>query len=335
VAASAALRRPSFAIDDSVNSSRQVGKLCRQSRRIKVETMKFIIPKNQRALGNRRTPFALIALSALCAALPVVLPQPAQAKPIMDTSEVWPGRRVVLVLPLQLSDNWNADPQWGQRLLRPSEHLLRRALEATGKFSVIQTYQFDPVLQRALQDKLIEKSQLDAMVETPTLQTASGILDKLGFPLKPLIADFRLEEVRSSGDAKAPSVQVQVLGKLYELNSEAAQQTKVFTSDPIKKRGSQFDQVLEATDNALRMVANEFVRPPAEIALPRIEPSKVAPKPTGKKPVKPVKSVKPTPVTPAVAAPVSPASPNAPITPPPTVVGPPLTAPIDPTFNTK
>ncbi len=288
--------------------------------------MKFIIPRKQPAHGSTRVSCALILLSALCAAFPVIQSKPAQAKPAVSTSEVWPGRRVVLLLPLKLSDNWNADAVWGQRLLRPSEHLLRRALEDTGKFSVVQTYQFDPVLQRALQDKLIEKAQLDAMVEAPTIQSASNILDKLGFPLKPLIVEFHLEEVRSGGDVKAPSVQVQVLGKLYELNSEGAAQTKEFTSDPIKKRGSQFDQVLEAADNAFRMVANDFVRPPADIALPRIEPAKTEPKPTGKKPVKPVK---PSPVAPSAAPPIAP---NAATTPPPTVIGPPLTAPIDPAF---
>lgn len=300
--------------------------------------MNFIIPRKHRGNGTKRVQSALIALSTLCGGFLCIQSKPAQAKPFVESSEAWPGRRVVLLLPLQLSDNWNADPQWGQRLLGPSEHRVRRALEATGKFSVIQTYQFDPVLQRALQDKLIDKTQLDALVATPTLQTAGGvggILDKLGFPLKPLIADFRLEEVRSSGDPKAPSVQVQVLGKLYELNSEAAQQTKVFTSDPVKKRGTQFDQVLDAADNAFIMVANEFVRPPAEIALPRAEPAKTTPKATGKKPVKPARPNTMVPpadssVSPAAAVGAAPA-----ITPPPTVVGPPLTAPIDPTLNPK
>ena len=305
--------------------------------------MNFIIPRKQHSHCSKTIRYGLLMLAAASAVLPVAPTRYAQAKPVVSSAEVWPGRRVVLLLPLQLSDKWNADALWGQRLLAPSEHRLRRALEATGKFSVIQTYQFDPVLQRAMQEKLIDKAQVDAMVEKPTLQTATGILDKLGFRMKPLIADFHLEEVRSSGDPKAPSVQVQVLGKLYELNSEAAVQTKIITSDPVKRRASQFDQVLDAADNAFVLAASEFVRPPAEIELPRVEPPKIPVKAPVKAPVKtPAKPVKPTPpkttkppVAPSPAPVVKPAPIPAPTPPPPTVVGPPLTAHINPVFNGK
>lgn len=209
---------------------------------------------------------------AVAGLLPVL---PASAAPRESVArEVWPGRRVVLLLPLQLSDNWNADPAWGQTLLRSAEFHLRRALEDTGKFSVVQPYRFDPILQRALQEKRggIAKDQVDELIDKPSLQSASGVLANLGFELTPLIADFRLEEVRASGSAKAPAVQVQVLGKLYDLNSQEANQTKVFTSDPIRTQGSQFDTVILAAANAFKMVSREFVKPPADVALPRVEP---------------------------------------------------------------
>jgi len=273
---------------------------------------------------------------------PLLCASSAQAKPPVATTEVWPGRRVVFLLPVQLSSNWNIDPQWGQRLLPEAESRLRRALEATGKFSVIQPYRFNPMLQRALQEKRIDQAQLDAAVDTPSLQSASGVLDKLGFALPPLIAEFRLEEVRASGTEKAPSVQVQVLGKLYELNSESAAQTKVFTSDPIRGRGTQAEQIIDATENAFRMVAAEFVRPPAEVELPRIDPPKTPEGETGakgaatgkpgKKPTTGTTKPATTPATPAT--PVSPAAPTAPpSTLPPVVVGPAPQSPVNPTFN--
>src|SRR5689334_3144615 len=124
--------------------------------------MNFIIQRKQhpRRLGAARYGLLMAAAASGFFAAPS---KPVHAKPAaVSTAEVWPGRRVVLLLPLKLSDNWNADPLWGQRLLKPSEHRLRSALESTGKFSVIQTYQFDPVLQRAMQEKLIDKAQVDA-----------------------------------------------------------------------------------------------------------------------------------------------------------------------------
>ena len=314
--------------------------------------MSIVIGRRQIKSGPR---IAICALLLAGTASVVPLPftaSPALAKPPLPTTEVWPGRRVVFLLPLQLSDNWNADPVWGKRLLGPAEQRLRSALENTGKFSVVQPYQFDPILQRAVQEKRIDKAQLDTMIDTPNLQTASGVLDKLGFPLPPLIAEFRLEEVRSSGDAKAPSVQMQVLGKLHALNSQEAE-TKVFTSDPIRRRGSQFDQTLDAAANAFQMVANDFVRPPAEIELPRVDPPATPEKPAGKgKPAAPAKNGKttpkpvapapgvapgtgetpaPAPVTPPVTPPVPPVI--VPATPPPTVIGPAPQGPVQPQFN--
>jgi hypothetical protein len=245
---------------------------------------------SQAGMGKTTPKLAvLIALTGAC--LLPALPASAQSKQQrLSSREVWPGRRLVMLLPLQLSDNWNADPQFGQSLLRPAEFSLRRALENTGKFSVVQPYRFDPVFQRAVTEKRITKDQLDALVDTPTVQTASGVLANLGFELAPVIADFRIEEVRASGTEKNPAIQVQVLGKLYDLNSAAATQTKVFTSDPIKQRGSQFDTVIEAAANAFQMVANDFVKPPAEVELPRVAPP---PTPPAKaKPAKPAKNQK-------------------------------------------
>ncbi len=212
-------------------------------------------------------------LVALLLVGPAVSSVQAQSASFISGREVWPGRRLVMLLPLQLSDNWNADVRWGQTLLRPSESQLRKALEATGKFSVVQPYRFDPILQRALLDKRIAKDQIEDLVTTPSLQSASSILANLGFDLTPMIADFRLEEVRASGSEKAPTIQVQVLGKLYPLNSQEADQTKVFTSDPERYRISQFDTVINAATNAFQMVASEFVKPITEAVLPRVEPA--------------------------------------------------------------
>jgi hypothetical protein len=255
-------------------------------------------------------PFIGAAL-ALMVSAPLTQPVQAQKESFASAREVWPGRRMVMLLPLQLSDNWNADARWGQSLLRPSEAQLRTALERTGKFSVVQPYRFDPILQRALLDKRITKDQIDELVTTPSLQSASSILANLGFDLPPLIADFRLEEVRASGSEKAPTIQVQVLGKLYPINSQEADQTKVFTSDPTRYRISQFDTVISAATNAFQMIANEFVKPITEAILPRVEPPPAAEDAKGKNGKAPGKGA----ATPAPVAPVAPTTPGAPTTP--------------------
>ena len=262
------------------------------------------------------------ATLALLVSAPAV--QPVQAKEsFISAREVWPGRRLVMLLPLQLSDNWNADARWGQTLLRPSEAQLRLALESTGKFSVIQPYRFDPLLQRALLDKRISKDQVDELVTTPTLQSASSVLGNLGFDLTPLIAEFRLEEVRASGPEKAPNIQVQVLGKLYPINSQEADQTKVFTSDPTRYRISQFDTVINAATNAFQMIAGEFVKPITEAVLPRVEPppAETTKGKNGKAAVKPVAPVPTAPAPPAPTAPVEPATPTVPASPAPGTPG--------------
>ena len=277
-------------------------------------------------------------LVALLVVGPSVTTVQAQNASFISGREVWPGRRLVMLLPLQLSDNWNADARWGQTLLRPSESQLRKALEATGKFSVVQPYRFDPILQRAILDKRIAKDQIEDLVTTPSLQSASSVLANLGFELTPMIADFRLEEVRASGSEKAPTIQVQVLGKLYPLNSQEADQTKVFTSDPERYRISQFDTVIHAATNAFQMVAAEFVKPITEAVLPRVEPppaiekmdkSKMGEKSKGKPMTKDPKNrdANPSTVTPAPPPAKAPASPE---TPAPSPTSPPAQTPAAP-----
>jgi len=110
--------------------------------------------------------------------------------------EVWPGQRVVMLLPLKLGEGWNADPALDDAILGQAEYQLRMALLATRKFSVIQPYRFSPILQRAVQDRRITQPELDSLVENPSVETATVVLEKLGFDRKPMIADFTLEEVR-------------------------------------------------------------------------------------------------------------------------------------------
>jgi hypothetical protein len=214
--------------------------------------------------------------------------------------EPWPGKRVVLVLPLQLGEGWNADPTAGSLLLAPAQDELHEALEATGKFSLIESHRFNPILSRAVQDKVATREQLDALVNAPTLETARQILTTMSFEQQPFIADFRLEEVRTNGTGKGSTIQVQVSGRLYEVTNPVAVKSIVVTSNPIvrAKNQSSLDTAVVAAGDAFDQIVAQFVAPLADI---EFTPMPTAPTDTATS----ATPVPPTPVAPTPAPPSS------------------------------
>jgi hypothetical protein len=250
--------------------------------------------------------------SGALASITLLAPQAAHAapRPKAGSIEPWPGRRVVLLLPLQLGAGFNADRDFGQAILTRAEQNLQAQLEKTGKFSVIQGYRFNPLIQRALQEKRLTEEQVTNLGQTPSVENATTVLNQFTFDRTPMIAQFSLEEVRSSGTAERPSVQAQVSGRLYELGNQVAFKSPVITSDPVQTGRNNIERYLGAADNAFMQIAAEMVAPLEDIQLPaapETTPATGTPE-AGTTPA-------PTPTTPAPAAATpTPAAPANPVT---------------------
>ena len=161
---------------------------------------------------TRKIGAGLLASALMCA--PALIPQmpqmrsshSAQAAEMMKKGknvpvelEPWPGRRVVLLLPLQLGVGFNADREFGNLILPRAEAELAQALEATGKFSVLRVHRFSPLVQRGLFEKRVTEEQVRNVTTEPvSIDSAMTFLSQYTFEQAPMVADFRLEEVRSS-----------------------------------------------------------------------------------------------------------------------------------------
>jgi hypothetical protein len=193
--------------------------------------------------------------------------------------EPWAGRRVLFMMPLQLGEGWNADVNFGRAILPRAEELLQNQLQKTGKFSVVRAHRFSPLIQRGLQEKRLTEDQVigaigdDKTGALPTLEGVSNVLGQFVFDRPAMIADFRLQEVRSGGDAMHPSVQVQVTGHLYEMTpgptptyAEVTIKSPItFTSAPARDGRNNIDRFLMASDNAFMQIADGFVAPIQDI----------------------------------------------------------------------
>lgn len=220
-------------------------------------------------------------LTVTCALLPAMA-APKQAPPdYFRNRQQWPNQRVVLILPLQFGASWNLDKKKADFILPEAEQKLQQALQRTGKFSTTQVHRYNPTLLRAVQDKLLTKEQVDAIVAAPTLTNVQEALGKLSFDQPPLIADFSMDEITTQAGSPNPTVSAQVTGKLYEVNDPTPIKTVVVTSEPqllyymrkqkgktVYVRYSSGDRILHAADNAFVQIAREFVKPLEDIALP-------------------------------------------------------------------
>lgn len=247
------------------------------------------------ALKNRTSQIPAWSLIALAAAGTLVLSAAianaqtakttAQDAPTVNTQlfgrEPWPAQRAVLLLPLQFGPGWNLDKERAALIMPEAEQKLQVALQRTGKFSTMQIHRYNPIFLRAVQDKLLTKEQVDAVLAGPTLQNVQEAMGKINFRQRPLIAEFAMEEITTEAGNPIPNVRAQVTGKLYEATDGVAIRTIVVTSDPqplyyVRKKGknttyvrrSSSERILAAANNAFDQIAKEFVKPLDDITLP-------------------------------------------------------------------
>ncbi len=205
-------------------------------------------------------------VSAMC--LPILTPA-AQAAPKMKKPalEIWPGQRVLLVLPLTIGPDWNGGPQLGEAIKPLVRSEVQRAFADTGKFSVTLPYRFDPILRRAVSDNLISDDIVNPFVSAPSLQTAEPIFSKLKFDQVPMITQVQIEELSVGGTVQNPTLQLQVSAKLYEIGGGGPVNSVVVTSDPATGRTPE-ERLQNAAANAFGQVAAFFVKPPESFQLP-------------------------------------------------------------------
>ena len=214
---------------------------------------------------------ALLALSVLglgagALLLPALTPS-AQAKSKKPELELWPGQRVLLVLPLTVGPNWNGGPELAEAvkpLLRP---IVQSALTNTGKFSVTLPYRFDPVLRRAVVENRISQDIITPFVNQPSLATAQPVFSQLKFEQVPMVAEVQLEEIRVGSNKTKPTLQLQMSAKLYEIGASGPFRSVVITSDAVEGRTPEA-RLQNAAANASQQIAAFFVKAPDTFELP-------------------------------------------------------------------
>lgn len=228
--------------------------------------------------------------------------------------EAWPGQRTMLILAPTLGANWNSDPTLGQALLRQSLPLLESALRKTGKLGIMELQPYNPIFLRAVQDRRMTADELNTLTSTsatnttPWLDRARQALSKLSFEQQPLIGDFTIEEIRSSGDQARPAIQVQASGRMYELGGAAPSKTVVVTSQPMRSGRQPLDAILMAAGDAFKQIAASFVSPIEITDLPRVAAQTTQPGTGTAMPAAPGQPMVPAPVQPS--APLPPTLPN-------------------------
>lgn len=214
---------------------------------------------------------ALLALSVLtlgagATLLPALTPA-AQAKPKKQMLELWPGQRVLLVLPLAVGPDWNGGPELAEAikpLVRPS---VQQALTDTGKFSITLPYRFDPILRRATVENRISQDLITPFVDSPSLATAQPVFTQLKFEQVPMVTQVQIEEIRVGGTAKKPTAQLQMSAKLYEIGGSGPFRSVTVTSDAAEGRTPEA-RLQAAAANASRQIAALFVKAPESFQLP-------------------------------------------------------------------
>lgn len=275
-----------------------------------------------------QTRAAIIAMiAALGAASPFLTPPAHSARKKAPQLEIWPGRRVLLVLPLTPSTNWNADPALGRAIVPLTNQELQRELTETGKFSITLPYRFDPILRRALVEKRVAENDISALIATPTLETARPVIDKLAFEQPVMFADIKLEELRVGGTPKEPTVQIQASGRLFEQGNPNPVKSVVITSNPQTGK-TPSERLRAAASDAFSQIAAEFVAAPPAFELPipvaPVEEAPVAGAPatgaatggaTVGTPGAPAPAPRPAPMSPVAKPNAIPSAPGAPLVP--------------------
>jgi hypothetical protein len=211
--------------------------------------------KRSRRIGSAMKLWGLTGVLML-----VLSPAAAVAQRRRSTLPSWYPRlqrsqRVLLVLPAQLGEGWNADPRLGQSILSDADQTLVGVLRGNPEYSLVTVHRFSPVLMRAVADRLITQDQFNTLVTAPTVENARTVLAQLPFAQTPLIATFVLEQINLAGGKLRPGIMVQSSARLYELGNDIALRTSVMTSPP--QNNSK-----QATADAIRRAALDLVSPP-------------------------------------------------------------------------
>ncbi|BCM93244.1 hypothetical protein IAD21_05132 [Abditibacteriota bacterium] len=213
--------------------------------------------------------------------------------------EIWPGQRVLVVLPLQVSDSFmsgdasassmpSEPPTAGTApdttpmvptmstgnggalasalvpLLSPQ---LSDALKATGKFSVMRPYKFDPLLSRAVAEQSVQADAASAFIQDPSLGSSQAVLPLLRLDQPGMVAQVVIQSLRVGGTQAAPTVQLSVRGDLYQADSAQPFRTITVTSRPFTGATPE-DRLRAAAGQAFSDIAAAFVAPPTEFELP-------------------------------------------------------------------
>ena len=206
-----------------------------------------------------------LGLSAGLTCLPALMPS-AQAKP-KQVLELWPGQRVLLVLPLTIGPDWNGGPELAEAVKPLVRYDLQRAFTDTNKFSLTLPYRFDPILRRAVVENRISQDIITPFIDSPSLATAEPVFTKLKFEQVPMVTQVQLEELRVGGTTKTPTLQMQVSAKLYEIGGSAPFRSIVVTSNSVEGRTPE-ERLQKAAADAFNQIAAYFVKAPDSFQLP-------------------------------------------------------------------
>ncbi|RYX84737.1 hypothetical protein EON83_08885 [bacterium] len=203
--------------------------------------------------------------------------------------EIWPGQRVLVVLPLTVSNGFlngstpsapaaaDAPPvamtpaAGGSALASALVPLLApqlsEAFKATGKFSISLPYKFDPLLRRALAEQKITDDAANAFIEAPGLSNAQSLLGMLGFDQPAMVSQVVIESLIVGGTQAAPTVQLSMRGDLYQSGSAEPFRSIQVTSKPFGGATPE-ERLTAAAGQAFADIAAAFVEAPREFELP-------------------------------------------------------------------
>jgi hypothetical protein len=132
-----------------------------------------------------------------------------------------------------------------------------------------------------LTEKQLAEVDITTLLATPTLANSRPVIDKLNFEQPIMTTEVFLEELTIGGDAKKPTVQLQVSGKLYQQGNPNPIKSETYRSVAAGGR-TPSDRLIAAARDAFKGLAMIYVEPPAAFDLPA--PIEVAAPPTnGKK----------------------------------------------------
>ncbi len=227
-----------------------------------------------------------IVLSLL--ALPLVLgaPDAVQARKKTKAPVVAPlvlphGKRVLFLLPLQLGVGWNANSVFTREFVPKASRAMKDAFRATGRYSLVEANRSDPIVQRGLIDDMFSAEEYEALLTTPTIESANAIVSKLtfdqtpklGFSDQPQIVQIVMD--RFPAQTGKPSVQI--VARLYDFGLTTPTRTLTVIAGLQNVNGlAPAALTLASTTAGFKRLAQELAKPQAEAELPFL-PSPVLP----------------------------------------------------------